>query len=54
MLTFLIISTAIFISVKIYNKVQDSIISEEAAPKPPPTPSKEEILLTEIRDLLKK
>lgn len=54
MLTFLIISTAIFISVKIYNKVQDSVISEEAAPKPPPTPSKEEILLTEIRDLLKK
>lgn len=54
MLTFLIISTAIFISVKIYNKVQDSIISEEAAPKRAPTPSKEEILLTEIRDLLKK
>lgn len=54
MLTFLIISTAIFISVKIYNKVQDSIISEEAAPKTPPAPSKEEILLTEIRDLLKK
>ena len=54
MLTFLIISAAIFIAVKIYNKVQDSIISEEAAPKPSPTPSKEEILLTEIRDLLKK
>ncbi|MAC92975.1 MAG: large conductance mechanosensitive channel protein MscL [Flavobacteriaceae bacterium] len=54
MLTFLIISAAIFISVKIYNKVQDSVISEEAAPKPTPTPSKEEILLTEIRDLLKK
>jgi len=53
MLTFLIISTAIFISVKIYNKVQDSIISEVAL-KPAPTPSKEEILLTEIRDLLKK
>ena len=54
MLTFLIVSAAIFIAVKIYNKVQDSIISEEAAPKPSPTPSKEEILLTEIRDLLKK
>ena len=53
MLTFLIISTAIFISVKIYNKVQDSIISEVAL-KPASTPSKEEILLTEIRDLLKK
>jgi large conductance mechanosensitive channel len=54
MLTFLIVSAAIFIAVKIYNKVQDSIISEEAAPKIPPAPSKEEILLTEIRDLLKK
>ena len=54
MLTFWIISAAIFISVKVYNKVQDSIISEEAAPKPSPTPSKEEILLTEVRDLLKK
>jgi large conductance mechanosensitive channel len=54
MLTFLIVSAAIFIAVKIYNKVQDSIISEEAAPKTPPAPSKEEILLTEIRDLLKK
>jgi len=53
-LTFLIVSAAIFIAVKIYNKVQDSIISEETAPKTPPTPSKEEILLTEIRDLLKK
>tara|TARA_Y100000385_G_scaffold102249_2_gene105687 strand:+ start:662 stop:1084 length:423 start_codon:yes stop_codon:yes gene_type:complete len=54
MLTFLIVSAAIFIAVKIYNKVQDSIISEETAQKTPPTPSKEEILLTEIRDLLKK
>ena len=54
MLTFLIVSAAIFIAVKIYNKVQDSIISEEAAPMTPPAPSKEEILLTEIRDLLKK
>ena len=54
MLTFLIVSAAIFIAVKIYNKVQDSIISEEASPNTPPTPSKEEILLTEIRDLLKK
>lgn len=26
---------------------------EEAAPSAPPAPSKEEILLTEIRDLLK-
>ena len=26
---------------------------EEEAPKPPPEPSKEEVLLAEIRDLLK-
>jgi large conductance mechanosensitive channel len=53
--TFLIVSFAIFIAVKMYNKTKDRLTKEEetVAAAPPP-PSKEEVLLTEIRDLLKK
>lgn len=54
-LTFLIVSAAIFTAVKLYNKVQDRLIEEETKPATvAPPPSKEEVLLTEIRDLLKK
>jgi large conductance mechanosensitive channel len=54
-ITFLIVSFAIFIAVKMYNKTKDRLTKEEetVAAAPPP-PSKEEVLLTEIRDLLKK
>lgn len=54
-ITFLIVSFAIFIAVKMYNKTMDRLTKEEetVAAAPPP-PSKEEVLLTEIRDLLKK
>ncbi|MDR1745749.1 MAG: large-conductance mechanosensitive channel protein MscL [Tannerella sp.] len=45
---FLIIAFAIFLALKVINKFKQK---EEAAP---PAPSKEEELLTEIRDLLKK
>lgn len=49
---FLIIALAIFMVIKAMNAAKRK---EEAAPPPaPPAPSKEEILLTEIRDLLKK
>ncbi|AFJ03248.1 Large-conductance mechanosensitive channel [Methylophaga frappieri] len=48
---FLIIALAIFVAVKVMNSMKRK---EEAAPKAPPEPSKEELLLTEIRDLLKK
>jgi large conductance mechanosensitive channel len=54
-ITFLIVSFAIFIAVKMYNKTKDRITKQEetvAAAQAPP--SKEEMLLTEIRDLLKK
>jgi len=37
--------------IKAMNRMQKK---EEATPAPPPKPSKEEELLTEIRDLLKK
>lgn len=48
---FLIIAFAIFMVIKAMNSAKKK---EEAAPAAPPAPSKEEILLTEIRDLLKK
>ncbi|WP_188364400.1 large-conductance mechanosensitive channel protein MscL [Marinicella pacifica] len=47
---FLIIAFAIFMVVRVMNKLK---AKEEAKPEAPPEPSKEELLLTEIRDLLK-
>ncbi|MGD2005166.1 MAG: large-conductance mechanosensitive channel protein MscL [Flavobacteriaceae bacterium] len=52
-ITFLLVSFAIFMVVKAYNKAQERFKKEEAVAAPP-APSKEESLLTEIRDLLKK
>jgi large conductance mechanosensitive channel len=48
---FVIIAFAIFMVVKVMNRLKKK---EEAAPPKPPEPSAEEKLLTEIRDLLKK
>ena len=54
-ITFLIVSFCIFLVVKGYNKMKESMEKKEKeAPAEPPAPSKEEVLLTEIRDLLKK
>ena len=55
---FLIIAVSIFVMIKIINKLTSLRNKEEeaaaaAAPAPEPEPSKEEVLLTEIRDLLK-
>ncbi|HBD19553.1 MAG TPA: large conductance mechanosensitive channel protein MscL [Arenimonas sp.] len=47
---FLIIAFAIFVAVKVINKLKRK---EEAAPAAPPEPSDEVKLLTEIRDALK-
>jgi large conductance mechanosensitive channel len=47
---FTIIAFAIFMAVKLINKLKKQ---EAAAPVAPPEPTKEELLLTEIRDLLK-
>lgn len=49
-LNFLIVAFAIFLVVKAANRLRRQ---EEAAPAAPPAPSNEEVLLTEIRDLLK-
>ncbi|MGD2129632.1 MAG: large-conductance mechanosensitive channel protein MscL [Lysobacterales bacterium] len=48
---FIIIAFAIFLVVKAMNNLKKK---EEAKPAPPPKPSAEETLLTEIRDLLKR
>ena len=47
---FTIIAFAIFLVVKLINNLKKQ---EAAAPVAPPEPTKEELLLTEIRDLLK-
>jgi large conductance mechanosensitive channel len=47
---FLIIATAIFVAVKIINKLQKQKEEEVAAEPPPPAP--EIVLLTDIRNLL--
>jgi large conductance mechanosensitive channel len=50
---FLIVAFCIFLMIKAMNKLTKKK-EEEPAPAPePPAPSKEEVLLTEIRDLLK-
>ena len=48
---FVIVAFAIFMAVKAMNSMKKT---EEPAPEAPPAPSKEQELLTEIRDLLKK
>ena len=51
LINFLILAFCIFMMVKAMNSMQKK---EEAKPAAPPAPTKEELLLTEIRDLLKK
>jgi large conductance mechanosensitive channel len=48
---FVIVAFVIFMVIKAINKMKKK---EEEKPSAPPVPSKQEILLTEIRDLLKK
>lgn len=55
---FIIIAFCIFVFVRIITKMREKAEAlrkkeEEAAPPAPPKPSNEEVLLTEIRDLLK-
>ena len=49
-INFLIVAFAIFLLVKAMNAAKKK---EEAAPAAPPAPSKQEVLLTEIRDALR-
>lgn len=50
---FLIIAFSIFMLIKVITKLSAKKAKEAPAPEPP-APSKEEVLLTEIRDLLAK
>jgi len=50
LIDFTIIAFAIFMAVKAINTLKRK---EQEAPTAPPAPTKEEVLLTEIRDLLK-
>lgn len=47
---FLIIALCVFVAIKVINKLQKK---KEEASAPAPGPTKEEVLLTEIRDALK-
>lgn len=47
---FIIVAFCIFVAIKAINQLKRK---KEEAPAPAPAPSKEEVLLTEIRDLLK-
>lgn len=51
---FLIVAFCIFIAIKFMNKMRRNKEEEAAAPAPAPEPTKEEVLLTEIRDLLRR
>ena len=60
---FLIIAISVFVMIKIFNKLtsirlkkkqeEEAVAAAEPAPAPEPEPTKEELLLTEIRDILK-
>lgn len=55
---FLLVALCIFVALRVITNLSKKLKKEEekeaaAAPAPAPAPSKEEVLLTEIRDLLK-
>ncbi len=50
LLDFLIVASAVFVAIKAINSMKRK---EAIAPSAPPAPGPEEVLLTEIRDLLK-
>lgn len=53
-INFLIIAWALFLVVKAINRMKRKEEAAPAAPAAPPPPSRDQELLTEIRDLLKK
>lgn len=50
---FLIIALSIFVALRVMMKFKKKEAEKAAEPAPAPAPTKEEVLLTEIRDLLK-
>lgn len=51
LIDFIIVAFAIFMMIKALNRLKRK---QDEAPAPPPTPNEEVVLLTQIRDLLKK
>ncbi|MBR4724088.1 MAG: large-conductance mechanosensitive channel protein MscL [Clostridia bacterium] len=51
---FLLIAISVFAIVKMINKIREKFEKKEEEEAAPPAPSNEEVLLIEIRDLLKK
>lgn len=51
---FLIVAWAVFMFIKALNRMKRKSETAPAAPAEPPAPEKDEVLLTEIRDILKK
>lgn len=51
---FLIVAFALFVVVKNMNRLMEKKTEQTATPAPPPEPTPQEVLLAEIRDLLKK
>jgi large conductance mechanosensitive channel len=51
---FIIVAIAVFMVIKAMNAAKKKEEAAPAAPPAPPAPNREEILLSEIRDLLKK
>jgi large conductance mechanosensitive channel len=54
LIDFFIIALAVFVAVKVMNSMKRKEEEAPAEPEKEPEPTKEELLLTEIRDLLKK
>ncbi len=52
-ISFLIVAFSVFLVVRAFNRLKREEEAVEAAPPPAPEPTKEEMLLTEIRDILK-
>jgi large conductance mechanosensitive channel len=50
-INFLIVAASVFVMIKVMSIAKKK---EEAAPAAPPAPSNQEVLLTEIRDILKR
>lgn len=50
---FILVAIAVFMIIKVMNRIRAKLDATPKTPAPPAEPTKEEILLTEIRDILK-
>lgn len=52
-INFVIMAFVVFVIIKLFTMLMNAAKKKEEKPEEPPKPTKEELLLTEIRDLLK-